>query len=51
VHHPDRCVTIDLQGEPFDRLVIEVDDPAAVIRAVNDAASGAERGGGPATQA
>ena len=27
VHDPERCVTIDLEDEPFERLVIEVDDP------------------------
>jgi hypothetical protein len=37
VHDPERCVTIDLEGEPFERLVIEVDDPAAVVDAVNAA--------------
>ncbi len=37
VHHPDCCVAIDLEGEPFERLVIEVDDPAAVVRAVTAA--------------
>jgi hypothetical protein len=34
VHHPDCCVTIVLEHEPFDRLVLEVEDPAAVVEAV-----------------
>jgi hypothetical protein len=34
VHHPDRCVTIDLVDEPFERLVVEVEDPTAVVDAV-----------------
>jgi hypothetical protein len=37
VHHPEHAVTIDLVDEPFARLVIEVEDPPAVIEAVNDA--------------
>ena len=45
VHDPERCVTIDLEDEPFERLVIEVDDPVAVVDAVN-AAVQARRGGG-----
>jgi hypothetical protein len=35
VHDPERCVAIDLEDEPFERLVIEVDEPAAVVDAVN----------------
>jgi hypothetical protein len=38
VHDPDRAVTIDLVGEPYERLVVEVRDPAAVVAAVNAAA-------------
>jgi hypothetical protein len=37
VHDPERSVTIDLEDEPFERLVIEVDDPVAVVDAVNAA--------------
>ncbi len=37
VHHPERTISIDLEGEPFARLVLEVSDPAAVIAAVNAA--------------
>jgi hypothetical protein len=37
VHHPERAVSIDLEDEPFSRLVLEVEDPAAVIDAVNAA--------------
>jgi hypothetical protein len=38
VHDPDRAVSIDLLGERYQRLVIEVADPEAVIDAVNAAA-------------
>ena len=37
VHDPDRAVTIDLVGERYQRLVVEVRDPAAVMDAVNAA--------------
>ena len=40
VHDPERAVTIDLVGEPYQRLVVEVGDPAAVIDAVNAAVRG-----------
>jgi hypothetical protein len=34
VHDPDNTIVIDLQDEHFDELVLEVDDPDAVISAV-----------------
>ena len=37
VRDPRQAVAIDLAGEQYDRLVIEVDDPGAVVDAVNDA--------------
>ena len=37
VHDPRRAVAIDLADEQYDRLVIEVDDPAATVEAVNAA--------------
>jgi hypothetical protein len=37
VHHPDRAISIDLVDEPFERLVLEVADPEAVVTAVNAA--------------
>jgi hypothetical protein len=41
VHHPDSCVTIDLVDEPFERLVIEVEAPGAVVEAVTAAVKSA----------
>ncbi len=38
VHDPERAVSIDLLGERYQRLVIEVADPDAVVDAVNAAA-------------
>ena len=37
VRDPERAVTIDLVGEPYQRLVVEVRDPAAVMDEVNAA--------------
>jgi len=37
VHDPARAVAIDLAGEQYDRLVIEVEDPVATVEAVNAA--------------
>ena len=37
VHDPERAVTIDLVGERYQRLVVEVRDPAAVMDVVNTA--------------
>ena len=37
VHDPRQAVAIDLAGEQYDRLVIEVDDPVATVEAVNAA--------------
>jgi hypothetical protein len=40
VHHGDRAIVIELADEQFQRLVIEVDDPAAVVSAINQAVGG-----------
>lgn len=37
VHHPEKAVAIDLRDEPYQRLVLEVDDPTAMIEMVNEA--------------
>jgi hypothetical protein len=37
VHDPTHAISIDLEAEPFERLVIEVADPAAVAEAINAA--------------
>jgi hypothetical protein len=41
VHHPDRAVVIELEDEPYERLVLEVRDPAGVVAAVNAAVQAA----------
>ena len=37
VHHPERAVVIDLEGEAYQRLVLEVADAEGVAAAVNAA--------------
>jgi hypothetical protein len=37
VHHPDRAVVIELEDEPYERLVLEVRDPEGTVAAVNAA--------------
>jgi hypothetical protein len=39
VHDPDRAVSIDLTGERYDRLVLEVDRPAEAVERINAAAA------------
>jgi hypothetical protein len=37
VHHPERTLVIDLEGEAYERLVLEVRDPEGTAAAVNEA--------------
>ena len=37
VRDPRRAIAIDLDDEQYDRLVIEVEDPVAIVEAVNAA--------------
>ena len=37
VRHPDRAVVIELQGEAYQRLVIEVQDPRAAVELIEAA--------------
>lgn len=37
VHDPDKAIVIELTGEQYTRLVIQVDDPATVIVAIRQA--------------
>jgi hypothetical protein len=40
VRHPEKTVVVELQDEQFQRLVIEVSDPAATIKLFKQAPSG-----------
>jgi hypothetical protein len=37
VHFPERSVVVDLTGEQYERLVIDVDDPEATVAEINAA--------------
>lgn len=37
VHHPEKTIVIDLDHERFAKLIVEVADPAAAVRLVNNA--------------
>ena len=43
VHDPEKTVVIRLRDERYSRLVIEVEDPEAVIARVNEAVGASER--------
>ena len=35
--HPDKTIVIDVKGEPYERLIVEVEDPAGVVAKINEA--------------
>ena len=37
VHHPERTIVIELSHEHYRKLIIEVDDPLAAVKLINDA--------------
>ena len=37
VHHPDKTIVIDLHHERYNELVVEVDDPDAAVRFIQNA--------------
>jgi hypothetical protein len=39
VRHPEKAIVIDLHGERYARLVVEVEDPAGTVVAINEAIS------------
>jgi hypothetical protein len=43
VYRGDRAVVIQLSGEPYDRLIVEVKDPRGVVERINRAISQAAR--------
>ena len=38
VHHTDRALVIDLGDEPYNRLVVEVEDPQAAVAMIESVA-------------
>ena len=37
VHHPEKTIVIDLHDERYNELVVEVDDPVAAVRLIQNA--------------
>lgn len=37
VHHAEKAIVIDLDGDHYKRLVLEVDDPQKTAKLINDA--------------
>jgi hypothetical protein len=37
VHHPEKTIVIDLHDERYNELVVEVDDPEAAVRLIQNA--------------
>ena len=37
VHHPEKTIVIDLRDERYNELVVEVDDPVAAVRLIQNA--------------
>ncbi len=35
--HPDKTIVIDVKGETYERLIVEVEDPAEVVAKINEA--------------
>lgn len=51
VHRGDGAVVIDLRGQVWDRLVVEVADPRAAVGLLTDALAARRAGDGPAAGA
>jgi hypothetical protein len=41
VHDPERTIIIELQGQRYDQLIVEVSDPAAAVALIEGAVSSA----------
>jgi hypothetical protein len=37
VHHPENTIVIDLHDERYNELIVEVDDPEASVRLIQNA--------------
>ena len=46
VHDPDKTVVIDLVGQRFDQLIVEVQDPESVVKMIERAIESAGSAGG-----
>jgi hypothetical protein len=41
--HPDKTIVIDVKGETYERLIVEVEDPAGVVAKINEAVGAMDR--------
>ena len=41
--HLDKTIVINVKGETYERLIVEVEDPAEVVAKINDAVGASER--------
>jgi hypothetical protein len=41
--HPDKTIVIRLKDETYDRLIVEVQDPAEVVAKINEAVGASPR--------
>jgi hypothetical protein len=37
VHHPEKTIVIDLHDEPYNKLILEVDDPDTAVNLIRTA--------------
>ena len=41
--HPDKTIVIHVEGETYERLIVEVEDPAEVVAKINEAVGASDR--------
>jgi hypothetical protein len=41
--HPDKAIVIDVKGETYERLIVEVEDPSEVVAKINEAVGVTDR--------
>lgn len=41
--HPDKTIVINVKGETYERLIVEVEDPAGVVAKINEAVGALDR--------
>ena len=41
--HPDKTIVINVKSETYERLIVEVEDPAEVVAKINEAVGASER--------
>jgi mRNA-degrading endonuclease HigB of HigAB toxin-antitoxin module len=41
--YPDKTIVINVKGETYERLIVEVEDPAEVVAKINEAVGASDR--------